>query len=130
MSMSLLGITAELLDRLKVKNAPDLPDKKWRTWRSCVLKAANIKQRFVELKRQEIRVASFKSTHGALELLLHPQQLEWRFFANAYKEEPAILFLPPASLIDIVFGSARMYLLLVADLSLPPRKAALDHNKA
>ncbi len=82
MSMSLLGITEELLDRLKVKNAPDLPDKKWRTWRSCVLKAANIEQRFVELKRQEIWVASFKSPHGALELLLHPQQLEWRFFCE------------------------------------------------
>lgn len=89
MSLSLLGITEELLNGLKIKSAPDFPDRKWKKWRTCVLRAAEIEQRFVELKRQEIWVVSFKSPHGALELLLHPQQPEWRFFANADKEEPA-----------------------------------------
>ncbi|THH03097.1 hypothetical protein EW145_g6533 [Phellinidium pouzarii] len=89
MSMSFKNITGKLLDELKVANTSAIHEKMWSAWRTAVLRAASIDQRFVELKRQEIWVATFKSPVGGLEILLHPQQPEWRFFAKAEDSEPA-----------------------------------------
>ncbi|KAH8110784.1 hypothetical protein DFH11DRAFT_1708434 [Phellopilus nigrolimitatus] len=89
MSISIAHITGELLDELKVTHAHDISGKRWLSWRAAVLRAVSVEQRFVELKRQEIWSATFKSPFGALELLLHPQQPEWRFFAKSDDSEPA-----------------------------------------
>ncbi|KAL5513360.1 hypothetical protein ACEPAH_3759 [Sanghuangporus vaninii] len=89
MSISVQGMTGDLLDALHQAHASDIPEKKWSSWREAVLRVAEAEQRFVELKRQEIWIAIFRSPYGALELQLHPQQPEWRLFANAKDSEPA-----------------------------------------
>ncbi|KAE9396876.1 hypothetical protein BT96DRAFT_921812 [Gymnopus androsaceus JB14] len=58
-------------------------------WRTAVLQASSSEMRFVELKRQEIWSVVYQSPHGSLELHLHPQQPEWRFFAKPKDSEPA-----------------------------------------
>ena len=89
MSITITGITSQLLDELRSTHGSDVPEKKWNAWRAAVLKVVSSEQRFVELKRQEIWVATFKSPQGSLELLLHPQQPEWRLFGRAEDKEPA-----------------------------------------
>ena len=89
MSLIVSGITSELLERLRKSSSSTIPDNKWTPWRDAVVKAALSEQRFIELKRQEIWIASFGSSTSYLELLLHPQQPEWRFFAKPSEEEPA-----------------------------------------
>lgn len=90
MSLSVLDVTGELLDRMRDEMAgAEIPDKMWTQWRTAVLRATAVEQRFVELKRQEIWVASYRSPVGSMELLLHPQQTEWLFFATADEKEPA-----------------------------------------
>ena len=61
----------------------------WPTWRDAVVEATNSEFRFVELKRQEVWTAVYRSTMGSLELALHPKQPEWRLFARAKDSEPA-----------------------------------------
>jgi hypothetical protein len=90
MSITLIGVSETLLNTLKDHHAPDIPTKRWNAWKKAVLKATSVEQRFVELKRQEIWVASFQSPVGALELLLHPRQPEWRLFAYPEDSEAAV----------------------------------------
>ena len=90
MSMSISGISDKLLEDLRKESiANDDTVKGWKEWKEAVLRAASVEQRFVDLKRQEIWVALFKSPLGALELLLHPKQPEWRFFAYPEEKESA-----------------------------------------
>lgn len=89
MCLSLHGFTQELLDSLKTAADVTIPDKRWRGWCAAVLRAAELELRFVEPKRQEIWSAVYQSSAAHLELLLHPQQPEWRLFAKAEESEPA-----------------------------------------
>lgn len=89
MCLSVSNVTEGLLDGLKEASCDDISDKKWLAWRSAVLRAVTMEQRFVELKRQEIWVACYSSPVGSLELLLHPQRPEWRFFAKPDEKEAA-----------------------------------------
>ncbi|KAJ4475050.1 hypothetical protein J3R30DRAFT_3777458 [Lentinula aciculospora] len=89
MCISLLHVTGELLDELGEKTLGDVNGKLWREWRTAVLVASSSDLRYVELKRQEVWSAIFRSPHGSLELHLHPQQPEWRFFAKPKDNEPA-----------------------------------------
>jgi hypothetical protein len=89
MCLSLCGITPELVDNLKVKAGVAIPEKRWRGWRAAVLRAAELELRFVEPKRQEIWSAVYQSPAASLELLLHPQQPEWRLYAKAEESEAA-----------------------------------------
>lgn len=61
----------------------------WPKWRDAVVEATNSEFRFVELKRQEVWSAVYRSSMGSLELALHPKQPEWRLFARAKDSEPA-----------------------------------------
>ena len=89
MCLSLSGITQELLDDLKAKADITIPEKRWRSWCAAVLRAAELELRFVEPKRQEIWSAVYHSPVASLELLLHPQQPEWRLYAKAEDSEAA-----------------------------------------
>jgi hypothetical protein len=89
MCLSLSGITSELLDDLKANAGITIPEKRWRGWRSAVIRAANLELRFVEPKRQEIWSAMYQSPAAYLELLLHPQQPEWRLYAKPEESEAA-----------------------------------------
>ncbi|KAJ3734990.1 hypothetical protein DFJ43DRAFT_63932 [Lentinula guzmanii] len=89
MCLSLLSVTGELLDELNEKTIGNVNGKLWKEWRTAVLLASSSDLRYVELKRQEIWSAIFRSPHGSLELHLHPQQPEWRFFAKPKENEPA-----------------------------------------
>ncbi|EJD08575.1 uncharacterized protein FOMMEDRAFT_102039 [Fomitiporia mediterranea MF3/22] len=89
MCISLCGFTDDLLSCLRARHATDIPEKKWNAWRSALMRVVEFEHRFVELKRQEIWIATFTSPWSTLELQLHPQQPEWRLFAHADKKEPA-----------------------------------------
>lgn len=90
MRISLSNVTQELLDNLKSSEKLSIPDKLWASWSAAVLRASQSELRFVELKRQEIWSAIFRSTDAVAELLLHPQQPEWRLYAMAEEHEPAV----------------------------------------
>lgn len=89
MSLKLTNVTQGLLDGLKAKSDYNIPDKRWRPWCKAVLRSVSEELRFVEPKRQEIWVATYRSTTAHLQLLLNPQQPEWRLFAQPEDEEPA-----------------------------------------
>lgn len=89
MCLSLSGITQKLLDGLRTSASVTIRDDRWSGWCAAVLRAAELELRFVEPKRQEIWSAVYQSTTASLELLLHPQQPEWRLFAKAKESEPA-----------------------------------------
>jgi len=89
MCISLSNITQKLLDNLKDTANIKIPEKRWSSWSSAVLRASQFELRFVEPKRQEIWTAIYQSPAASLELLLHPQQPEWRFYAKPEDSEPA-----------------------------------------
>lgn len=89
MCLSLVGITQELLDDLKAEAGVTINNKRWTGWCEAVMRAAELELRFVEPKRQEIWSAVYQSPTASLELLLHPQQPEWRLYAKALASEPA-----------------------------------------
>lgn len=89
MCIQLSNVGQDLLDDLKDKAKVDIPLKRWSNWCSAVLRASRSELRFVEPKRQEIWSAVYQSPTATLELLLHPQQPEWRLYAKAEDSEPA-----------------------------------------
>jgi hypothetical protein len=89
MCISLVNVTAELLEELKTTASVSIPEKRWKAWLSAVLRVADHELRFVEPKRQEIWMAVYQSPTATLELLLHPQQPEWRLYAQPEDAEPA-----------------------------------------
>ncbi len=89
MSISLSGVSQEVLDGLKESANIKIPEARWSSWCAAVLRAAKSELRFVEPKRQEYWSAMYQSPEATLELFLHPQQTEWRLFANPEEHEPA-----------------------------------------
>ncbi len=89
MSISLSGVSQEVLDGLKESANIKIPEARWSSWCAAVLRAAKSELRFVEPKRQEYWSAVYQSPEATLELFLHPQQTEWRLFANPEEHEPA-----------------------------------------
>ena len=89
MCISLNNINQELLDSLKGSEKITIPESRWSNWSAAVLRASTSELRFVELKRQEIWSAIYRSPTGLLELSLHPQQPEWRLYAVPQADEPA-----------------------------------------
>ncbi|TFK64107.1 hypothetical protein BDN72DRAFT_963450 [Pluteus cervinus] len=89
MSISFSSVTQDLLDSLKTTAGVSIPADRWSSWCAAVLRATKSELRFVEPKRQEIWSAVYQSSDAMLELLLHPQQPEWRLFAFPEDKEPA-----------------------------------------
>lgn len=89
MCITLSNVTQELLNRLKDEAKIAVPEKRWSRWCAAVLRAASSELRFAETKRQEIWSAVYRSPVASLELLLHPQQPEWRLYAQPEDSEPA-----------------------------------------
>jgi hypothetical protein len=89
MCITLSNVTQELLDRLKDEAGITIPEKRWSRWCAAVLGAVSSELRFAETKRQEIWSAVYRSPVASLELLLHPQQPEWRLYARPEDSEPA-----------------------------------------
>lgn len=89
MCISLSDISQTLLDSLKERSELSISTSRWSGWSSAVLRAAGSVLRFVEPKRQEIWSAVYQSPVATLELLLHPQQPEWRLYVNPEDDEPA-----------------------------------------
>lgn len=91
MCLDLSGVKKPRLDILweKLSIDDDKEEDFWPRWRDAVVEATNSEFRFVELKRQEVWSAVYRSPMGSLELALHPKQPEWRLFARAKDSEPA-----------------------------------------
>lgn len=89
MCLSIVDTTAELLDSLKSAANLTIPEKRWVSWRSAVVRATSSELRFVELKRQEVWSAVYQSTAASLELYLDPKQTEWRLYGIPLESEPA-----------------------------------------
>jgi len=91
MCLTLSGVKKPQLDTLwqKLSIEGDDEEEFWPRWRNSVVEATNSEFRFVELKRQEVWSAVYRSPMGSLELALHPKQPEWRLFARAKDSEPA-----------------------------------------
>jgi len=89
MCISLTNVTKDLLTRLREESSAAISDSLWSRWCDAVLRASSSELRFVELKRQEIWSVVYQSPSGTLELLLHPQQPEWRLYAVPNADEPA-----------------------------------------
>lgn len=89
MCLSISDVTETLLDKLSEETPGSLNAKRWKEWRTAVLQASSSEMRFVELKRQDMWSVVYQSPHGSLELHLHPQRPEWRFFARPKASEPA-----------------------------------------
>ena len=89
MCLTLSGVKKSQLDKLweKLSVEDDKEEAFWPKWRSAVVEATNSEFRFVELKRQEVWSAVYRSPMGSLELALHPKQPEWRLFARAKDSE-------------------------------------------
>lgn len=89
MCLSVTNTTADLLDNLRSASGVTIPEKRWISWRSAVLRATGSELRFVELKRQEVWSAVYQSTSASFELYLDPKQTEWRLYAIPLESEPA-----------------------------------------
>jgi len=91
MCLTLSGVKKSQLDKLweNLSVEDDKEEAFWPKWRDAVVEAMNSEFRFVELKRQEVWSAVYRSPMGSLELALHPKQPEWRLFARAKDSEPA-----------------------------------------
>jgi hypothetical protein len=89
MCISLANVTEELLDNLRDSAEVTISEKRWKAWRAAVMRVARFELRFVEPKRQEIWTAVYQSPTSTLELLIHPQQPEWRLYAKPEDAEPA-----------------------------------------
>ncbi|KIP07147.1 hypothetical protein PHLGIDRAFT_431623 [Phlebiopsis gigantea 11061_1 CR5-6] len=89
MALIVSDITEELLESLKQSAEAEILPEVWKGWCKAVVRAAKDELRFVEPKRQEIWVVTYQSNHASLELSMHPQQPEWRFFAKPDDDEPA-----------------------------------------
>ncbi|KAJ7577007.1 hypothetical protein C8J56DRAFT_870233 [Mycena floridula] len=89
MCMILSNVTTDILDRLKDSSGLDIPSLRWGKWSETVIRASTSILRFTDLKRQEVWTAVYRSPDAILELLLHPQQPEWRLYAIAEEQEPA-----------------------------------------
>lgn len=90
MCLTLSGVKKSQLDTLWGKlSVEDDEEAFWPKWRNAVAEATSYEFRFVELKRQEVWTAVYRSPMGSLELALHPKQPEWRLFARAKDSEPA-----------------------------------------
>jgi hypothetical protein len=91
MCLSLSGVKKLRLSGLweKLSVEDDKEADFWPKWRDAVVEATNSEFRFVELKRQEVWSAVYRSSMGSLELALHPKQPEWRLFARTKDSEPA-----------------------------------------
>ena len=95
MCLTLSGVKKSQLDKLweKLSVEDDKEETFWPKWRNAVVEATNSEFRFVELKRQEVWSAVYRSPMGSLELALHPKQPEWRLFARTEDSEPASSYL-------------------------------------
>ncbi|KAG1860678.1 hypothetical protein DFJ58DRAFT_778472 [Suillus subalutaceus] len=89
MCISLTGVDKKLLDNLRETSGVTIPEKRWNSWSSAVLRATDSELRFVEPKRQEIWSAVYQSPHAIFELYLEPRQTEWRLYAKPSDNEPA-----------------------------------------
>lgn len=89
MCLSLTGITADVLEKLKDQEDLSISQNRWTKWTEAVLRGSATELRFVECKRQEIWSVVYQSPYATLELSLHPQQPEWRFFVLPEDSEPA-----------------------------------------
>ncbi|GLB41686.1 putative C-5 cytosine-specific DNA methylase [Lyophyllum shimeji] len=89
MCITLSSVNQEFLDGLKKDAGATIPEKLWSAWSEAVLRASKSELRFVETKRQEIWSVVYRSPAALLELLLHPQQPEWRLYAVPKESEPA-----------------------------------------
>lgn len=91
MCLTLSGVKKSQLDQLwqELSVEDDKEEAFWPKWKSAVVEATSSEFRFVELKRQEVWSAVYRSPRGSLELALHPKQPEWRLFARAKDSEPA-----------------------------------------
>jgi len=89
MCISLSQVTQQTLDELKDAAAVEIPEKRWKVWSEAVLRATNSELRFVEPKRQENWAVVYESPTASLELLLHPQQPEWRLHGKPKESDPA-----------------------------------------
>lgn len=88
MCLSLAGITADLLNKLKDQENLSIPESRWNKWTEAVLRGSATDLRFVECKRQEIWSVVYQSPYAKLELSLHPQLPEWRLFVFPEDSEP------------------------------------------
>ncbi|KAI0701486.1 hypothetical protein BC835DRAFT_1303658 [Cytidiella melzeri] len=88
MAIVLSNITQGLLDELRAVSGADISSSLWKKWSSAVVGAAAEELHFTESKRQEIWSVVYQSPSAQLELLLHPQRPEWRFFARPSVDEP------------------------------------------
>ncbi|KAF9240628.1 hypothetical protein BU15DRAFT_73858 [Melanogaster broomeanus] len=89
MCLSITSVTEKLLDDLKSASKISIPEKRWGSWRSAVLRATSLELRFVEPKRQEVWSAVYQSASASFELYLDPKQTEWRLYATPLESEPA-----------------------------------------
>lgn len=89
MCITLSNVSQEILDSLKVTSQVLIPEQMWSSWSAAVIRASGHELRFVETKRQEIWSAVYRSPFAMLELLLHPQQPEWRLYAVPEEYDPA-----------------------------------------
>ena len=89
MALVLSDVEQDLLDRLRDAAEVDIPERRWKKWSVAVLRSAADELHFAEAKRQEIWTVVYQSPSARLELLLHPQQPEWRLYAKPDADEPA-----------------------------------------
>ncbi|KAG6868739.1 hypothetical protein C0993_011318 [Termitomyces sp. T159_Od127] len=89
MCITLSNVTQELLDELRVMSQVSILERTWSSWSAAVIRASGCELCFVETKRQEIWSAVYRSPFAILELLLHPQQPEWRLYAMPEESDPA-----------------------------------------
>ncbi|KIJ65553.1 hypothetical protein HYDPIDRAFT_27554 [Hydnomerulius pinastri MD-312] len=89
MCLSITSVTEELLDGLRSSSNVSIPEKRWLSWRSAVLRATSSELHFVEPKRQEVWSAVYQSPSASFELYLDSKQTEWRLYVQPLESEPA-----------------------------------------
>lgn len=89
MGLQLTNLDQAVLDSARELSGVKISESRWKSWSGATVRAAKSDLRFYELKRQEHWSVVYRSADALLELLLHPQQPEWRLYAIADKKEPA-----------------------------------------
>ncbi|KAK6360599.1 hypothetical protein TWF730_006737 [Orbilia blumenaviensis] len=111
------GVKDAVASAIRYGEGLPIRNKEWGLFEKNLLGALSSTFTFSGMKRKDVWVAKYDSTLGRLELLLGPEQLEWRLFVkveNASKDfkELRRLFTPPAARMfveesgDSFFGGA------------------------
>ncbi|KAI9753984.1 MAG: peptide transporter ptr2 [Chaenotheca gracillima] len=88
MRVDIKNITLEDFERIKDSRGIDVDKSTWKIFRSNLSNALGMELRFYSVKRSRLWTVTYESPASRMELIVTPEQAEWRLYAKVKKTEP------------------------------------------